>query len=242
MLGAIAGHDRKDPTSLRAEVPDYLDGIEDGVKGLRIGVAPAFVALGADTDAVAAIEGARAALAGLGATIVEVTFPDASPVLKDWFPLCAVEAASAHAETFPSRRDAYGPILRGFLDLAKDVTADDMHRMALRRLAFRGEVEAAFDGIDLLLLPVQGMSGPTQADILTAAEADPVIADLLRFSCIFNMTGQPTITLPAGFTAKGRPVGVQLIGRHLDEALLARAGHAFQGTTDWHLVRPPGMC
>jgi len=242
MLGAIAGHDRKDPTSLRAEVPDYLDGIEDGVKGLRIGVAPAFVALGADSDAVAAVEGARAALAGLGATIVEVTFPDASPVLKDWFPLCAVEAASAHAETFPSRRDAYGPILRGFLDLAKDVTADDMHRMALRRLAFRGEVEAAFDGIDLLLLPVQGMSGPTQADILTAAEADPVIADLLRFSCIFNMTGQPTITLPAGFTAKGRPVGVQLIGRHLDEALLARAGHAFQGTTDWHLVRPPGMC
>lgn len=242
MLGAIAGHDRKDPTSLRAEVPDYLDGIEDGVKGLRIGVAPAFVALGADSDAVAAVEGARAALAGLGATIVEVTFPDASPVLKDWFPLCAVEAASAHAETFPSRRDAYGPILRGFLDLAKDVTADDMHRMALRWLAFRGEVEAAFDGIDLLLLPVQGMSGPTQADILTAAEADPVIADLLRFSCIFNMTGQPTITLPAGFTAKGRPVGVQLIGRHLDEALLARAGHAFQGTTDWHLVRPPGMC
>ncbi len=56
------------------------------------------------------------------------------------------------------------------------------------------------------------------------------------------MTGQPTITLPAGFTAKGRPVGVQLIGRHLDEALRARAGHAFQGTTDWHLVRPPGMC
>ncbi len=97
-------------------------------------------------------------------------------------------------------------------------------------------------GIDLLLLPVQGMSGPTMADILTAAEADPVIADLLRFSCIFNMTGQPTITLPAGFTAAqtgtGRPVGVQLVGRHLDEALLCRAGHAFQTVTDWHRRHP----
>ena len=77
---------------------------------------------------------------------------------------------------------------------------------------------------------------------LTAAEADPVIADLLRFSCIFNMTGQPTITLPAGFTktrqGTGRPVGVQLIGRHLDEALLCRAGHAFQTVTDWHRRHP----
>ena len=66
-----------------------------------------------------------------------------------------------------------------------------------------------------------------------------MIADLLRFSCIFNMTGQPTITLPAGFTAEtGRPVGVQLVGRHLDEALLCRAGHAFQTVTDWHRRHP----
>ncbi len=99
-------------------------------------------------------------------------------------------------------------------------------------------VEAAFAGIDLLLLPAQGISGPTQADILRAAEAGPVIADLLRFSCIFNMTGQPTITLPAGFTVGNRPVGVQLVGRHLDEALLCRAGHAFQTVTDWHERHP----
>ena len=242
MLGAIAGVDPKDPTTLRAPVPDYLAGIDGGVAGLRIGIAPAFMALGTDTDAATAFEAARAALAGLGATIVEIAFPDASQVLQDWFPLCAVEAASFHADTFPSRRDEYGPILAGFLDLAPGVTAIDMHRIAVRRLEFRGRVEAAMAGVDLLLLPVQGMSGPTMADILTAAEADPVIADLLRFSCIFNMTGQPTITLPAGFTAThvgtGRPVGVQLIGRHLDEALLCRAGHAFQTVTDWHRRHP----
>ena len=242
MLGAIAGVDAKDPTTLRAPVPDYLAGIDGGVAGLRIGVAPAFMALGMDADATRAFEGARAALVDLGATIVEIEFPDASQVLQDWFPLCAVEAASFHADTFPSRRDEYGPILAGFLDLAPRVTAIDMHRIAVRRLEFRGRVEAAMAGIDLLLLPVQGMSGPTMADILTAAEADPVIADLLRFSCIFNMTGQPTITLPAGFTAarhgSGRPVGVQLIGRHLDEALLCRAGHAFQTVTDWHRRHP----
>ena len=242
MLGAMAGIDAKDPTTLRAPVPDYLAEIDGGIAGLRIGIAPAFMALGTDADAATAFEGARAALAGLGATIVEIEFPDASQILQDWFPLCAVEAASFHADTFPSRRDEYGPILAGFLDLAPGVTAIDMHRIAVRRLEFRGRVEAAMAGIDLLLLPVQGMSGPTMADILTAAEADPVIADLLRFSCIFNMTGQPTITLPAGFTkaqhGTGRPVGVQLIGRHLDEALLCRAGHAFQTVTDWHRRHP----
>ena len=241
MLGVVAGRDPKDPTSLRAPVPDYLAGIEGGVKGLRIGVAPAFVALGADADAVAAVESARAALADLGAEIVDVTFPDASQVLRDWFPLCAVEAASFHAETFPSRRSDYGSILATFLGIAEGVSAIDMHRMAVRRLAFRGRVEAAFADIDLLLLPVQGLSGPSMGAILAAAESELGIENLLRYSCPFNMTGQPTITLPAGATAQGLPVGVQLVGKALDEALLCRAGHAFQSVTDWHRRRPPNL-
>ena len=238
MLGAIAGLDPKDAMTLRAPVPDYLDGIDGGIKGLKIGIASAFMALGMDADIGKAIEAAKKTLVGLGATLVEVTFPDASQILADWFPLCAVEAAVAHEATFPSRRDEYGPILASFLDLAQDVTAFDMQKIALRRLAFRGAVEAIFADVDLLLIPVQGLAGPSMDDIIAAAEADPVIADLLRFSCPFNMTGSPTITLPAGFTAAGRPVGIQLIGRHLDEALLCRAGHAFQQATDWHMRHP----
>lgn len=239
MLGAIAGWDPKDTTTLRAPVPDYLGGIDGGVAGLRIGLAPAWMEAGTDAPARTAVAEARRALEELGATIVEITFPDSAQILQDWFPLCAVEAAVAHEATYPARRDEYGVILSGFLDLAPGVTAADMQKMALRRLAFRGAVEAAMADVDLLLLPVQGMSGPSMADILTAAERDPVIADLLRFSCAFNMTGQPTITLPAGTTEGGRPVGVQLVGPHLSEALLCRAGVAFQSATDWHRRRPP---
>lgn len=238
MLGVIAGPDPKDPTTLGAPVPDYLNGIDAGVVGVRIGIAPAFMALGTDAETAKAIEAARQILADLGGTIVEVEFPDARQILIDWFPQCAVEAAVAHESTYPSRRDEYGPILSSFLDLSAEVTAADMQRIALRRLAFKGLVEALFADIDLLLLPVQGMAGPSMTDILKAAAADPVIADLLRFSCPFNMTGHPTITLPAGFTAGGRPIGVQLVGRSLEEALLCRAGHAFQGATDWHKRRP----
>ena len=238
MLGAIAGADPKDPTALRAPVPDYLAGLAGGVSGLRIGVAPAFMALGCDDEALAAVARTRALLEGMGADIVEVAFPDASRILKDWFTLCAVEAAAFHADTYPSRRADYGSILSTFLDIAAEVSAVDMHRIAVRRLAFRGRVEAAFAGIDLLLLPVQGISGPTMAGVLEAAESERGIENLLRYSCPFNMTGQPTITLPAGSTAAGRPVGVQLVGRPLDEALLCRAGHALQQASDWHLRRP----
>lgn len=238
MLGAIAGADPKDPTALLAPVPDYLAGLGGGVRGLRIGVAPAFVALGCDADACEAVENARAALAGLGAEIVEVAFPDASAAVRDWFPLCAVEAAAFHSGTFPARRSEYGSALSTFLGIADGVSAVDMHRISVRRLEFRGRVAAAFAGIDLLLLPVQGLSGPTMADILAAAESALGIENLLRYSCPFNMTGQPTITLPAGATAAGRPVGVQLVGRHLDEVLLCRAGHALQIATDWHRRRP----
>lgn len=238
MLDAIAGPDPEDPTALRAPVPDCLAGLDGGVRGLRIGVAPAFVALGCDADAVRAVEATRGVLARLGAEIVEIAFPDASQILRDWFTLCAVEAAAFHADTYPARRSDYGAILATFLDIAAGVSAIDMHRIAVRRLEFRGRMEAAFAGIDLLLLPVQGLSGPTMAEVLEAAASERGIENLLRYSCPFNMTGQPTITLPAGATAGGRPVGVQLIGRPLDEALLCRAGHAVQTATDWHRRHP----
>jgi len=60
-----------------------------------------------------------------------------------------------------------------------------------------------------------------------------------RFTTPFDMSGSPTITLPAGFTAIGLPLSFQLVGRHLDEALLVRAGHAYQQATDWHRKHPP---
>jgi amidase len=65
-----------------------------------------------------------------------------------------------------------------------------------------------------------------------------LIAGLLRFTCPFDMTGSPTITLPAGFTDSGAPVGFQFVGRHFDEARLVKAGDAFQRKTDWHQRHP----
>jgi amidase len=60
----------------------------------------------------------------------------------------------------------------------------------------------------------------------------------LRFTASFNMSGHPTLTLPGGKTFEGLPVGFQIVGRHMEEVLLLRAGHAFQTATDWHMRRP----
>ena len=93
--------------------------------------------------------------------------------------------------------------------------------------------------IDLLLVPAMNRAAPTWAMMEASGREPREIAGRLRFTAPFDLSGSPTITLPGGFTASGLPIGFQLVGRHFDEALVLRAGHAFQDATDWHTRRPP---
>ncbi|MCW5860847.1 MAG: hypothetical protein KIS63_21315, partial [Caldilineales bacterium] len=101
-----------------------------------------------------------------------------------------------------------------------------------------------FRDIDLLLVPVMDQAAPTLEQIrrqLAQADAAAVQAARYarqRFTVPFDMTGSPALTLPGGVTAAGMPVGFQIVGRHMDEATILRAGHAFQAATDWHRRRP----
>ena len=106
------------------------------------------------------------------------------------------------------------------------------------RLAFSGALASLFSEVDLMLIPTQPL-----ADFTIAAEAalfasPDELGAFLRFATPFDMAGSPTLTLPGGFTAKGLPLSFQLVGRHLDEALLVRAGYAYQQVTDWHHRHP----
>ncbi len=107
-----------------------------------------------------------------------------------------------------------------------------------RRISFAGRVRALFEGIDLLVVPAQAFASPTTQRMVTLGEDPALIAALLRFTCPFDMTGSPTITLPCGFTDRGTPIAFQFVTRHLEEELLVRAGHAFQTVTDWHRRHP----
>lgn len=108
----------------------------------------------------------------------------------------------------------------------------------LRREAFRGRVRALFQNVDLIAMPTLGFAAPTLAKMAGLANDPSILLGALRFNCPFDMTGSPTITLPAGAAANGGCIGFQLVGRHFDEARLVNAGHAFQSHTDWHRRHP----
>jgi amidase len=239
MLQLIAGADPHDPAALQAPVPDYLAGNARDLAGLRIGIDPDYNTGGVDPLMRATTQQAADALQSLGAELRTVKFPDTRDPISDWMAACAVETAVAHEATFPSRSAAYGPGLAGFIELGRSVPAMDLQKVWLRRRAFTGRVAALWQSIDLLLIPGQPMASPTIDDMKTLGTDAESFARLVRFSAPFNMSGSPTITLPSGFTPQGLPVAVQLVAGHLQEALLVRAGRAFQRATDWHRRRPP---
>jgi amidase len=238
ILGAIAGSDPKDPTARLAPVPDYLSGLDQGVQGLRIGVDPAWNNDGVDPAVQAMVAAAAEVFRGLGASIENVTFPDARQTIIDWFPACAVETAVAHESTYPARKSEYGPALTEVIEAGRALSGLDYQKILLRRHDFRGRVAALFQAIDLLLIPVQPFPPPTLETMRTLGEQPELMSGLLRFTCPFDMTGDPTITLPGGFTEAGLPMAFQLVAADLGEARLVRAGAAFQGVTSWHQRHP----
>ena len=239
VLSVIAGADPNDPTARQEPVPNYLAGLERGIRGVRIGVDRSLNTTGVDKDMVKVVDDAIAVLSALGAEIREVKFPSPDEVVKVWVPLCAVETAVAHEATFPAQAEHYGPALRGLIEAGRALSGFDLTKIQIVREAFRGRVAALFQDIDLLAIPAQYAASPTTATMATLGQDEGAIEKLLRFTAPFDMTGSPTITLPGGFTAKGLPLAFQLVSRHMEEDLLLRAGHAFQQATDWHRRRPP---
>ncbi len=238
MLGVFAGADPKDPTAVPLPVPDYLANLRGDLRGTHIGIDPKWTSDGVDADCVGVLKDALRVAADLGAEIREVTFPDPTQIIADWFPLCGVQTATAHEATYPARKAEYGPSLAALIELGRQTTGMDLHKIILRREVFKGRVRAMFQEIDLLAIPAFAVAAPTTAKMATFGEDADLISGMLRFTCPFDTTGSPTITLPGGFTAGGGPVGFQLVAREFDEARLVQAGAAFQNATDWHKKHP----
>ncbi len=238
MLSAIAGADDNDPTASLEPVPNYLAGMTRGIRGLRIGVDSKWNTNRVEDAVKQTLADALKVIAGQGGEIREVSFPDPEPVIADWFPLCGVETAVAHEATYPSRKAEYGPGLSGIIDLGRSQSGMDYQKIVLRRNDFRGRVQSLFQSIDLLVIPATAVASPTVAQMAKLGEDPDLIAALLRYTCPFDMTGSPTITLPAGFTAQGTPIAFQFVARHFEEELLVRAGWAYQQATDWHRKHP----
>lgn len=241
MLAAIAGPDPRDPTTSNDPVPDYLSATRAGAGGLRIGIDEEWNRRDVDPETQATLSAAAAVFAELGAELVPVEFPNVAQIVTDWVSNCAVEAAVAHESTYAAHKDQYGPILASVMEAGQAISGMDYQKILLRRAAFRGRVEALFRSIDLLLTPVQPLAPLTLAAIATLGERPELIAALQRYTCPFDMSGHPTLSFPGGFTGGGMPIGLQLVAGHFQEAMLLRAGAAFQKVTTWHNRHPALM-
>ena len=240
MLEALAGHDPKDTTSLPSPVPRYLDELDGvyGAKGMKIGLDWDYVSTDADPVTVGLVKDAVDVLVDLGSVTRDVKFPSIDALLEYSMAMTMAEMAAHHEKTYPSQANRYGEWIRQGMEKGLSAKSIDIGKGIIERQKFRGAVVSFFKDVDALVIPVFQKGTPTWTEVRDL-NANNINA-LMRFTSPFNATGVPTVTLPCGFTADGRPVAFQLVGPHESEATLLKIAHAYQQVTDWHTRRPPG--
>ena len=236
LLGLMAGADPEDPTASTAPVPDYMAATTTSLRGLKIGVPTAFYVDDLDPEVARILDDSIAVLKREGADIVKVELPDQRQLTAASQLVLAVEAAAFHKRWLIERPQDYGPQV--LMRLQNGLAIPGV--TYLEALRWRGPALAAHiaatAGVDAVLAPVAPVAAPTlaESDVGNGPGAEAIIQRLTRFTRPINYLGLPSLAIPAGFTAGGLPIGMQLIGRSLDEATLLRIGAAFQRATDFH--------
>ncbi len=237
-LGVIAGVDPADPTALRVPVPDYVAGLGQGLKGMRVGFDEAYATNHVIPPITKSMRDAVEVLRAAGAEIKPIKFPSTDAVIAAWFPICAAECAAAHEATYPSRAADYGPGLTDMIENGRKTSGQDFAKAHNVRMIFRGQFDAVFDDVDVVIAPAGMRYTLSVKEFDTFGTKENDWPDLIRFTAPIDMTGTPTLPIPSGFDPDGVPFGFQFVARHLNEAALVRAGDAYQRATDYHKRRP----
>jgi aspartyl-tRNA(Asn)/glutamyl-tRNA(Gln) amidotransferase subunit A len=264
VLQAISGHDPLDSTSLNAPVPDFATALNQGVKGLRIGLPKEYFIDGIDPDVRTAVEKAVQELQRQGAEVKEISLPHTQYAVAAYYIIATAEA-SANLARFDavrygrrcadpadlrdmydrSRAEGFGQEVKRRIILGTYVLSSGYYdayylkAQKVRRLIAQ-DFHEAFKDVDLIASPVC----PTPAFRIGENASDPLkmyLADI--FTIAANLAGICGISVPCGFSAPhaeapALPVGLQLLGRPLGEGDLLRAAAAYEKATDWHLRRP----
>jgi aspartyl-tRNA(Asn)/glutamyl-tRNA(Gln) amidotransferase subunit A len=240
LLGLMAGADPDDPTAAAEPVPDYVAATREPITGLTIGVPSAFYVDDLDPEVERILDETISVLKREGANIVQVELPDQRQLTAAAQLVVAVEAAAFHKRWLIERPQDYGPQVLMRLQNGFAIPGVSY----LEAMRWRGPALAAYlaavSGTDAVIVPGAPVPAPTlaESDVGNGPDADAVIQRLTRFTRPVNYLGVPSLAIPAGFTKTGLPVGMQLIGRSFDEAMLLRIGAAFQRATDFHARVP----
>jgi amidase len=216
-----------------------LEGIDKGIKGIRIGLDEQYATKDIDPELAEAVLAGVKVLENLGAEIVKVQLPDMDQYIAAWLVLCSAEAVAAHEATYPSQRDNYGPWFRGWLDMGAKVTGAEYVKANNLRAACTGYLRRVFEQIDVLACPsTAGPPHPVKPEELYGPMPESREPKLQRFTVPFNFNGAPTLSVPCGMNSEGLPLSLQFVGKHLSESLLCQVGHAYERATEWHKIHP----
>lgn len=241
VLNAIAGHDGADPASSDRPVPDFTAALGGGIAGLRIGLPRHHYAGACEPAVEKAFDVAVTTLQGLGAIPVEVRLPRVQYTGIASSIIMSAEVDAAHARWIRQRPADYGDDVRARIESGLIVNAVDYSRALRLKRWIAEEVAAVFQQVDLLACPTTPqVATPIEGGVAALNDPGAVIADgpfnLLR---LFALVGTPAVSVPAGFSPDGLPIGLTIAGRAYDEATVLQAASAFERATDWHKRQPP---
>lgn len=258
LLGAMAGFDPRDSTSVNQPVPDYVAALDQPLTGLKIGLPKEYFGDGLDAAVARVVEAAITEYQALGAQIVEVSLPNSRLAIPAYYVIAPAECSSnlarfdgvryGHRCDQPkdlldlytrSRAEGFGAevtrrILVGTFALSAGYyDAYYLKAQQIRRLISE-DFQQVFDQVDV----IAGPTSPTVAFNLGEKVDDPItmyLSDI--YTIAVNLAGLPGLSLPVGFVGQ-RPVGLQLIGNYFAEERLLNAAHRYQQATDWHRRAP----
>jgi aspartyl-tRNA(Asn)/glutamyl-tRNA(Gln) amidotransferase subunit A len=235
LLQAMAGHDPADQASADRPVADYTTHLNQGVRGLRVGIIRHFHETDHPVSAAtkAGIDGAADILRKLGAEISDVTLSPLAEYHACGYIILITEAYALHEPWLQSRLKGYGELFRDRIAMGAFVRGPDYVQAIRRRRELCLEMKAAMQDLDVIVTAAQPAEAPP-------IEAVPKWASLEKSSLAmpFNVTGYPAIALCTGYGEGGMPVSMQMAAKPFQEPLLLRAAHAYEQATPWRDRRP----
>lgn len=255
MLGAVAGYDPADSTSVNLPVPDYTGALARDVKGMKIGLPKECFIAGLDPDVQKAMDVAISTYREMGAQFVEISLPTLDYAVAAYYLIATAEASSNLARYDGVRFGHRSESAQGLTEMFSKSRAEGFGTEVKRRIMLgtyalsSGYYDAyylkaqkvrtlimhdflsAFDRVDVILSPV----APTPAFKIGEKVNDPLqmyLSDI--FTIPVNLAGTCAISVPAGFSGEGLPIGMQLIGKPFGEETIIRAAYAFEQATEWH--------
>lgn len=240
LLQAVAGYDPKDPTSIRAPIPQYAAVLREDVKGMVVGVPRRYMEecrARTDAEILKLVDKAIGELESLGARVEEVTLPTLKLATIANAVVYYNEYFTAHRGDAPALLQSGAPARRARLYLGMLTGAADYIQAQRIRSRVKREFAEVFRKVDLLALP--GQPGPAPS-IKESGPLDTLYKHLApEFLAPFNLAGLPAISIPCGFTQANLPVALQLAGKPFDEPTVLRAAYAYQQHSRWYEKRPP---